>query len=108
MFHCSNLLSKNLGSKRGEDISGTPRASGAGGFGQDQAWLSLPPGCGPQNRHVLISGCTPALTCGEGLTPSKPMSRGNKGEGMCFPDVTHPVEELPNGASLLRLQSVYL
>lgn len=80
----------------------------AGGFGQGWAWLSLPPGHGPLNRHALISGCTPALTSGEGLTPSKPMSRGDKGQGVCFPDMTHPAEEQPNGASLLRPQSVDL
>lgn len=80
----------------------------AGGFGLGQAWLFSPTGCGPRNRHALIYGCTPALTSGEGLTPSKPMNRGNKEEGMCFPDMTHPAEEQPNGSSLLRPRSVYL
>lgn len=61
MFHCSNLLSENLGGMKGECVPVTPTASWAGAF------FEARPGCpslqdvGP-GTGALISALTPALS----------------------------------------------
>lgn len=86
MFHCSNLLSENLGSKKGEHVPfNAPRPAWAGGFprGQDLA-LTL--------SRTQAQGQW-ALTSWEWVTPSAATERQRQRRGfVCFPDMTRPTE----------------